>query len=322
MEVRRVLRRIRRACVWAAAVLLAVLLGTAAFVAIIYLSLPDVDRLRTERLVATRYMKLRAGELGVAVESFAHEWIALERLPPQLVCAVLLAEDDGFFRHQGIEWSRSRAAAWRAWQGRPGGGASTITQQLAKNLWLSPSRNPVRKAREAILTWQLERALGKRRILELYLNVIEWADGVWGAEAASQHYTGHSARTVSLFESVFLVGLIAAPRAPLQGDNQHRARDVQWRVLSTMYRVHLIEAGEWSETAARIARAHASLATGVSVAEAIRIARDSPLAERPFAPRRPADSPIPWAAALQAECGHQRIDGLTWVGSRRGRSRN
>ena len=96
--------------------------------------------------------------------------------------------------------------------GAPPRGASTITQQLAKNLWLSPSRNPLRKIKEAILTWQLEKSLSKNRILELYLNVAEFGPGIYGAEAAARHYFGTPAATVSRHQAALLAAALSRPR--------------------------------------------------------------------------------------------------------------
>jgi monofunctional biosynthetic peptidoglycan transglycosylase len=90
-------------------------------------------------------------------------------------------------------------------------GGSSITQQLAKNLFLSPSRNPVRKLHEMLIAWEMERILGKRRILEIYLNVIEWGDGIYGAEAAARHYFGVSAASLNEEQAIFLSAIIPAP---------------------------------------------------------------------------------------------------------------
>ena len=107
-----------------------------------------------------------------------------------------------------------RAALEEAWEEKAlPRGASTITQQLAKNLWLSPSRNPLRKVKEAILTWQLERELSKRRILELYLNVVEFGPGIYGAEAAGRHYFGKSARSLTERQAAQLAAGLPRPRS-------------------------------------------------------------------------------------------------------------
>ena len=112
-----------------------------------------------------------------------------ERISPHLKRAVLVAEDSAFWQHGGVDFEQLKESMEANFeQGRFARGGSTITQQLAKNLYLSPSRNPIRKLRELIIARRLEAALSKRRILEIYLNVVEWGDGIYGAEAASRVY--------------------------------------------------------------------------------------------------------------------------------------
>ena len=139
-------------------------------------------------------------------------WVAYEAISPSLKVAVLVAEDVNFYSHHGFDSGEIRKALTQAVEelGLPRG-ASTITQQLARNLWLSPSRDPLRKAREAILTWQLERALGKRRLLELYLNVVEFGPGVWGAESASRRYFGKAAGALGDDEAAGLAAALPSP---------------------------------------------------------------------------------------------------------------
>ena len=126
----------------------------------------------------------------------------------RITCAVVLvAEDAAFFEHDGVDQRASRVARSGNWEdGRFHGGASTITQQLAKNLYLSPSRNPIRKLKELMITRRLEAALTKRRILEIYLNVIEWGDGIFGAEAAARSYFAKSAAELSPDDAALLAG--------------------------------------------------------------------------------------------------------------------
>lgn len=136
------------------------------------------------------------------------------RIANDLKRAVLVGEDIGFFDHRGFEVLELKKALAEAREERElPRGASTITQQLAKNLWLSPSRNPWRKAKEAVLTWQLERALSKRRILELYLNVVEFGPGVYGAEAAARHYFGKPAAALGAHEAAQLAAGLPRPTA-------------------------------------------------------------------------------------------------------------
>jgi monofunctional biosynthetic peptidoglycan transglycosylase len=126
---------------------------------------------------------------------------------------VVLSEDSSFFTHQGFDWKELREAALQgARRGKLGRGASTITQQLAKNLWLGTERSYLRKAREALLTVKMERSLGKRRILTLYLDVAEWGNGVFGAEAAAQRWFGTGARDLSAAQASVLAAMLPAPR--------------------------------------------------------------------------------------------------------------
>ena len=121
-------------------------------------------------------------------------WVALRRISPDLKRAVLVAEDDAFWQHEGVDFEQLQESIEADWaRGRFLRGGSTITQQLAKNLYLSPSKNPLRKLRELIIARRLEAELKKARILELYLNVIEWGDGIYGAEAAARTYFHTSA---------------------------------------------------------------------------------------------------------------------------------
>ena len=116
------------------------------------------------------------------------------RISPNLKKAVIVTEDSAFWQHEGIDYEQLRESMETNWErGEFARGASTITQQLAKNLYLSPSKNPIRKVKELLITRRLEVELSKQRILEIYLNVIEWGDGVWGAEAAARRYFRKSA---------------------------------------------------------------------------------------------------------------------------------
>lgn len=153
------------------------------------------------------------------------------RISPYLVQAVVISEDDKFWSHKGFDFEAMKDALEkdikrRTWRY----GGSTITQQLAKNLYLSPSRNPLRKLREVILSWRLERALSKKRILELYLNVVEWGNGIFGAEAASRHYYGKPASELRPGEAARLAVVLPSPRRynPLSGTKyiEDRAREV------------------------------------------------------------------------------------------------
>ncbi|MEM4405110.1 MAG: monofunctional biosynthetic peptidoglycan transglycosylase, partial [Nitrososphaerota archaeon] len=141
------------------------------------------------------------------------QWVPIERISNNLVRAVLAGEDARFFEHNGFDTEAIKKAIEHDWkEGRFARGASTITQQLAKNLYLSESKNPLRKLKEAIITQRLEANLDKKRILEIYLNVIEWGDGIYGAEAASRFYFGKSAAQLSASEGAYLSAMIPNPR--------------------------------------------------------------------------------------------------------------
>lgn len=139
-------------------------------------------------------------------------WMPLNKISPYLVKAVLISEDDKFYQHSGFDIEGIKKAIEKDIKERKlKYGGSTITQQLAKNLYLTPSKNPIRKMQEAIITIRLERTLTKRRILELYLNVAEWGEGIFGAEAASRHYFGKSASELSAEEASRLAAALPNP---------------------------------------------------------------------------------------------------------------
>jgi monofunctional biosynthetic peptidoglycan transglycosylase len=184
-------------------------------VAYMWLTLPDVRPLATSDPKSTAFMRLRAAEArrdGRKLR-FVQHWVNYEQISPSLIRAVRLAEDAAFFQHEGLDYDELRSAFETNWtRFELTRGASTITQQLAKNLYLSPSRNPCRKIAEIFIARRLEAELPKRRIFELYLNLIEWGDGVWGAEAAARTYFGTSAGRLNAEQSALLAGAIINPR--------------------------------------------------------------------------------------------------------------
>ena len=202
------LKRLLRWALAAAAVVFA------AF-AYLYLSLPDVRPLRKENPPTTAFMELRAREADKAGKKprKVQRWVPYERISPSLKRAVIVAEDAAFFSHEGVDFDELEKSFEDSWaKGKRMRGGSTITQQLAKNLYLSPSRNPVRKIEELLIARRLEAELSKRRILELYLNVIEWGDGIWGAEAAARTYFQKPASALEADESALLAASIINPR--------------------------------------------------------------------------------------------------------------
>ena len=184
--------------------------------AYVYVTLPDVRPLRTANPPTTAFIELRAREARAKGQPprRVQRWVSYGRISPDLKRAVLAAEDDLFWQHEGIDFDQLQQSFekdWALWRFARGG--STITQQLAKNLYLSPSKNPLRKLRELIIARRLEAELKKARILELYLNVIEWGDGIYGAEAAARAYFQTSASALSPTESALLAAAIINPRA-------------------------------------------------------------------------------------------------------------
>jgi monofunctional glycosyltransferase len=186
-----------------------------AVVAYAYLTLPDVRPLKTNNPQTTAFMDLRAAEARAKGQQprRAQRWLAYGRISSNLTRAVLVAEDDLFWQHEGLDLDQLQESLALDWaRGRFTRGGSTITQQLAKNLYLSPSKNPMRKLRELLIARRLEAELKKARILELYLNVIEWGDGIYGAEAASRAYFGVGASDVSPDQAALLAAAIVNPR--------------------------------------------------------------------------------------------------------------
>jgi len=184
-------------------------------VAALWLSLPDPSRWAAAPPSTTALIEQRRAEARAAGRPFqpAFQWVPLERISRRLVDAVVAAEDATFFQHHGFDWDAlGEAMRHNLSRGRYARGASTITQQLAKNLALGTEKSLLRKAREALLTVRLERHLEKRRLLALYLNVAEWGVGLFGAEAGARHYFGASAASLTTAQAVLLAAMLPAPR--------------------------------------------------------------------------------------------------------------
>lgn len=163
----------------------------------------------------TRFMTIRLEELRVKdpQAQLKKQWAGYDRISANLKHALIAAEDAKFVDHEGFDWEGIQNAIEKNQkQGRIVAGGSTISQQLAKNLFLTPSKTPWRKAEEAVITLMLETVWSKQRILEVYLNVIEWGNGVFGAEAAARHYYGISAAQISAEQAARLAGMVPSPR--------------------------------------------------------------------------------------------------------------
>ncbi|OAJ70644.1 monofunctional biosynthetic peptidoglycan transglycosylase [Methylobacillus sp. MM3] len=166
-----------------------------------------------------------------------HKWVPYKRISNNLKRAVVVAEDSKFVVHEGFDWDGiQKAYEKNLKKGRVVAGGSTISQQLAKNLFLSTQRTPWRKLQEAVITLMLEKMMSKRRILEIYLNVIEWGNGVFGAEAAARHYYGAGAASLSAWQSARLAAMIPNPR---YYDDHRNARGLARRTATIAARMRL-----------------------------------------------------------------------------------
>ena len=167
---------------------------------------PETTAFMMSRLEAQPRMRLQ------------YQWVPYARISAHLKRAVVIAEDAKFLDHEGFDWEAIQEAMVKNQRkGRVVAGASTISQQLAKNLFLSGERSWLRKGEEAILTWMLEQTMTKRRILELYLNVAEWGEGVFGAEAAAHYHFGVSAAALGPEQAAWLAAILPAPRKYVRG---------------------------------------------------------------------------------------------------------
>lgn len=179
-----------------------------------YVVWPPVATLAKQNPAVTSFMEYRQGQWARQGRgpSYRQTWVGLVNISRYLVLAVTIAEDDKFWQHEGFDLDGMEEAFLRnIEEGRIAAGGSTITQQLAKNLWFTPEKSLSRKAKEAIMAWRLEQELSKKRILELYLNVVEWGDGVFGAEAAARHHYGKSAAALTSWEAARLAAVLPNP---------------------------------------------------------------------------------------------------------------
>jgi monofunctional biosynthetic peptidoglycan transglycosylase len=211
-------------------VLLLVVLAIFGVVVYEWVTFPDVRPLASAFPKTTAFMDIRRDELRAAGkdDTLAYTPVPYDRISPYLRRGVLVAEDNDFYEHEGVDTKAMREALERDWKRKKvTQGGSTITQQLAKNLYLSPSRNPLRKVKEYFLARALERHLTKKRILELYLNVVEMGERVYGAEAAAEFYFHESAAALSPQQAALLAGCLPNPRLmnPAAPSKRLRARE-------------------------------------------------------------------------------------------------
>jgi len=207
-------------------ILLFAVLGFAAFVGSFFVY-PDVGELAKKNPAKTAFMEWREAQWAEKGEKkkITQRWVPIGQVSPLLIKAVLIGEDDKFYQHEGFDYEAMEQAFEKNIKaGRFASGGSTISQQLTKNLFLSPEKSLTRKFKEAILTWRLENTLSKRRILELYVNVAEWGDGIFGIEAAARHYFHKSASQLSSMEATRLASVLPNPiRFNAVGDQKYVA---------------------------------------------------------------------------------------------------
>jgi len=294
MKPRAMLKLLTSILKWIGLGVLGLSTGAIGVLAILWIQQPDVSELATQSPVRTRYMELAAREKGLAQDAYSLHWTQLEDISPYVGCAVVKGEDDLFFRHRGFDWREIRLAL------KPRGdaplvGASTITQQLARNIYLTSERSWLRKLREALLAHALERALPKRRLLEIYLNVIEFGDGVWGVGDASTHYFGKTPAQLDAFDASFLTALLPSPRRSLAGPNGTRAVWWQLRTLAYLRLSGLISRTEEEVDGNRAANVFAALQSGAPVEQTLAGTAPPHLFS--------ALAGLTWERALASDCG-------------------
>jgi monofunctional biosynthetic peptidoglycan transglycosylase len=233
-----------------------VLLGvglTGGAIVYIYLSLPTISHLKTQNPQTTALInqRLREAQSAGKILNVRQVWIGFDGIPALLKESVRVAEDARFYEHEGIDYEEvSEAMKKNLEQGRWARGGSTITQQLAKNLFLSTERSLVRKLKEYFLALRLERELSKNRIFHLYLNVIELGPGIFGVEAAARHYFGKSAGQLSLEDIVRLTAVIPKP---LSENPTRQSRWLKWKarwILSILHKTGHINADQYHRVGA------------------------------------------------------------------------
>lgn len=208
-----------------------------------YFVYPDINALKEIRPVPTAFMQYRQDEWAAENRDMqiTQKWVNMSNISPNIIKAVLIGEDDGFWKHDGFDVKGMENAIERSIKKGTLAGGSTISQQLSKNLYLSPSKNPVRKIKEAIITWRIEKTLSKRRILEIYLNVAEWGDGIFGIEAAARHYYHKSAKNLTAKEASRLAAVLPNPIRYNPTGNQKYVKNRSRIILKIMKRRGVIQ---------------------------------------------------------------------------------
>ncbi|MSP39953.1 MAG: monofunctional biosynthetic peptidoglycan transglycosylase [Deltaproteobacteria bacterium] len=203
-----------------------------------YATLPDVNALKQKNPKSTALMELRDEEYKKKKIAGTRQqnWVGYGAISDHLKKAVLVSEDAAFFSHKGVDMNELKAALKKDWETMSfNRGGSTITMQLAKNLYLNPSKNPLRKLKEIVIAHQLEQALSKRRIFEIYLNVVEWGRNIYGIESAARHYFAKSAAALDPLEAATLAALLPSPRNSKERGVLNRRNGILGRLNSVGY---------------------------------------------------------------------------------------
>jgi len=246
----------------------------------------------------TAFMMRRASE-GTPPRS--RLWVPLDSLPSALACAVLAAENVRFFSHGTLDWTNQRELLSRVIRGDLSRGGSGIAQQLARNLFLAPDRTPRRKLREYLLAYQLSHALSKERQLELYLNLVEWGDGVWGVAAASEHFFGRLPGQLTPSQAVLLVNALPAPSRGLAFPLSPPRRAKLLLVTTLLWREAVLDDLTWTATMARLTRMGQFVDAGMTPQAAAEAVWQE-MGTEPLLEAEPPDPPLP----LRERCNPRR----------------
>lgn len=221
---------------------------------LIYLSLPDVGDLvtnnpRTSALMVQRFREAKNSRNDLVIRQ---QWVAFDEIPTLLKHTIRVTEDASFYQHRGVDLAELKAAFKKNWQkGKYVRGASTITQQLAKNLYLSTDKSVVRKIKEYLIARRLENQLSKQRIFDLYLNLIEFGPGIFGVQTAAQNFFNKEVSQLDLEEMVRLTAVIPKP---LKETPTRNSSWINWKagwILDTLYRYDYIEKKEYQMVRAK-----------------------------------------------------------------------
>ncbi len=248
-----------------------------------------VAALRDSVPATTAFMLRRTGE-GAPPRS--RRWVPLDSLPSALACAVLAAENVRFFGHGSLDWINQRELFNRVLQGDLSRGGSGVSQQLARNLFLSSDRTLRRKLREYLLAYQLSHALSKERQLELYLNLVEWGDGVWGVAAASEHFFGRPPGQLTPSQAVLLANALPAPSRGLAFPLSPPRRAKLMLVTTLLWREAVLDDLAWTATMARLNRMGQFADAGMTPEAAAKAAARE-MGSEPLLEPEPPNPPLP-----------------------------